>query len=84
MQTQESLLYSSPLLLYLMNYSWDRTRVQAAELLKKFPRPLPGFETPAHVNSLVLWGMYCTAIFIKFLVTFIYYCYLLKLIQHGN
>jgi len=39
-----------------VDFSWDKSRHRAAELLRKFPRPLPGFETYAAVGTLVSWG----------------------------
>eukprot|EP01041_Mallomonas_annulata_P002162 gene2162-4208_t len=42
--------------LNLFMSSWDRTRLRAAELLMKFPRPLPGFSSPESVSALVMWA----------------------------
>jgi hypothetical protein len=36
--------------------SWDKSRHLAADLILKFPRPLPGFDTPAHVQQLLVWA----------------------------
>lgn len=41
--------------------SWDRSRRLAADILLKFPRPLPGFESPSAVSALVAWGCRLTA-----------------------
>jgi hypothetical protein len=43
-------------LLNLVISSWDRARKLAAELLQKFPFPLPGFHTPESVTMLLRWG----------------------------
>lgn len=37
-------------------YSWDKTRMLAAELLLLLPKPLPGYDTPTTITSLWNWG----------------------------
>lgn len=36
--------------------SWDKSRHLAADVLMKFPRPLPGYEDPASIAPLLQWA----------------------------
>lgn len=43
-------------ILNLLISGWDRSRRMAADLILKFPRPIPYHTTVASVNSLITWG----------------------------
>jgi hypothetical protein len=44
------------IVLTLLVSSWDKSRRAAADLIKKFPSPLPGHSSPIQVNTLISWG----------------------------